>query len=109
LTAECPEEIAKIMLQCWRVEPNDRPTFAEIYKLISEVVKSQRQAPENLDVSGQVQQIDQQEDFYKWNDNNNSKEEEIEEAESSFYRGSVIDDVNVAEMEKTQELYNSVG
>ncbi|PIO58255.1 hypothetical protein TELCIR_20313 [Teladorsagia circumcincta] len=27
---KCPDEIFKLMTRCWKADPNDRPTFAEI-------------------------------------------------------------------------------
>ena len=34
--AECPENIYSIMKKCWIYESNERPTFDELYKLLSE-------------------------------------------------------------------------
>lgn len=39
----CPDSIYKLMLSCWSLEPNTRPTFADLHKAFSN--------PEHKDIS----------------------------------------------------------
>ena len=39
----CPDEIYELMLSCWRVEPDERPTFTEICAQIMQLLESANQ------------------------------------------------------------------
>jgi len=34
--ADCPQEVYSIMLQCWQYDPEERPDFASIFKMLTE-------------------------------------------------------------------------
>ncbi len=33
----CPEPLGKLLQRCWMIEPNDRPTFDEIYQELMQI------------------------------------------------------------------------
>lgn len=33
----CPMDVFKVMQECWNMEPNDRPTFDELHKMLNEL------------------------------------------------------------------------
>lgn len=33
---DCPEEVYSIMRDCWAYEPQDRPTFSQLFEVFSE-------------------------------------------------------------------------
>jgi hypothetical protein len=35
----CPDDYYAIMVQCWAVEPNDRPTFKQLYERLKSLLK----------------------------------------------------------------------
>lgn len=38
-TSECPEPLGKLMQECWRAEPKERPTCDEIYERLTNIEK----------------------------------------------------------------------
>jgi Protein tyrosine and serine/threonine kinase len=36
----CPDELYEIMMECWRSEPNERPTFEYLYQILDDFTVS---------------------------------------------------------------------
>ena len=39
---DCPEEIGRIMLNCWQVDPNLRPTFSDLISRLQGVYSERK-------------------------------------------------------------------
>jgi len=43
----CPNEIYQIMMQCWNKNPQERPSFKEIYNILISIIQKNYSISEN--------------------------------------------------------------
>jgi len=48
IVEQCPQEIKKLMLDCWKEDPDERPTFAELCILLESLVPKPYQERSSL-------------------------------------------------------------
>jgi len=50
---DCPEEIKELMGECWKEDPNSRPTFKQLYNRIKNVTPNDDVKKEKTQDSGE--------------------------------------------------------
>jgi serine/threonine protein kinase len=48
---DAPEELKKVMENCWKMQPEDRPTFASVLTFLKEAIRKRKSVGEEIEIS----------------------------------------------------------